>query len=171
MRLRDKAPTRGYLRAQYRYAAQFRAEVSPSSDLLQTTSDSQGEWIRLDLLDEETKRGRRRLAERIVHPRAGDEVGLRLSRWLRTPLAQLGRGRRGPTSASVDPPALALRLFSREDAAHYAREWGAHLWELVAGGEHRQARRDRRRMALSAPWLALQLRTRALLRRRLRSPR
>jgi len=71
----------------------------------------------------------------------------------------------------VDPPGLALRLFSRADAEHYAREWGAHLWELVADGEHRQARRDRRRMALGAPWLALQLRTRALLRRRLRSPR
>ena len=73
--------------------------------------------------------------------------------------------------ARSDPPGLALRLLGREEAAHYAREWGAHLWELSADGEHRQARRDRRRMALGAPWLALQLRTRALLRRRLRSSR
>jgi hypothetical protein len=69
-------------------------------------------------------------------------------------------------SASSDPPQLALRLFAAADAEHYAKEWRAHLYELIADAEYRQARRDRRRMAWGAPWLALQLRFRALLGRR-----
>jgi len=78
--------------------------------------------------------------------------------WRRSPI--------GLRPARSEPSQLVLRLFAPDDAAHYAKEWGAHLWELNAEGQHRQARRDRRRMALSAPWLALQLRTRAFLRLR-----
>lgn len=87
----------------------------------------------------------------------------------REPGPPAGTSRRVRTPGRVarsSPPRMALRLFAEVDAERYAREWGAHLWELVAGGEHRQARSDRRRMAIGAPWLALQLRMRALLRRR-----
>jgi hypothetical protein len=71
----------------------------------------------------------------------------------------------------VDPPKLALRLFAAGDAEHYSREWRAHLSELVAGGQCREARRHRRRLALRAPRLALELRVRALLRRPLQRSR
>lgn len=74
-----------------------------------------------------------------------------------------------PAPPRVDPPQLALRLFARDDVDHYAREWRAHLWELVEDGQHRRARWHRRGLALAAPLLALQIRVRALLRQRRRS--
>jgi hypothetical protein len=66
----------------------------------------------------------------------------------------------------VAPPRIALRILGRANRARYAREWGAHLWQLADEGALRQARRDRRRMVLGAPSLAIRLRWRAAFRRR-----
>jgi len=105
-----------------------------------------------------------------------------LTAWENAELARMRRGARISRSLSryvsrssvsalprVDPPALALRVFAAGDADHYAREWHAHLWELVVAGKHRTARWHRRGLALAAPLLALQIRLRALLRQRRRS--
>lgn len=152
-----------------RYMSQFRAETHNWDEIVDLGIVLDDERVRRALSTVETKHIRTRLAAQITEPAGSEAVVSRVSRWLRMP--SHARVRRGQAPVAVDPPALALRLFSREDAAHYAREWRAHLSELVVDGEHRQARRDRRRLALRAPSLALELRVRALVRRRLRSPR
>jgi hypothetical protein len=69
--------------------------------------------------------------------------------------------RRAPT----DVPSWALRLMGSDDAQRYTWEWGAHLHQLVEEGELRQARHDRRRLALGAVTLAIALRVRKVLRK------
>jgi len=96
--------------------------------------------------------------------------------WVRKWLEVRRRLARSPgssqrSSVRVEPPKLALRLFPAEEADHYAREWRAHLSELAADGQLRQARRHRRRLAMRAPLLALELRVRAFARRQLRGSR
>ncbi|MGO9322669.1 MAG: hypothetical protein ACLQBY_17960 [Solirubrobacteraceae bacterium] len=60
-------------------------------------------------------------------------------------------------------PNWVLALMPDEDAQRYCQEWGAHLHQLVEEGEIRQARRDRRRLALAAVTLAIALRWRRAL--------
>jgi hypothetical protein len=62
-------------------------------------------------------------------------------------------------------PIWALGLLAPEDAQRYAWEWGAHLHQLIEEGELRQARIDRRRLALAAVTLAVALRVRRVLKR------
>jgi hypothetical protein len=71
-------------------------------------------------------------------------------------------GSRTPRS---DVPRWALGLLASEDAERYRIEWGAHLHQLVEDGELRQARRDRRRLAIGAVTLAVALRVRKVLRK------
>ncbi len=63
-----------------------------------------------------------------------------------------------------DPP-RTLKLMPPTDAQRYAWEWSAHLLQLIEEGQIRQARRDRRRLALTAIALAVVLRVRRRLRR------
>jgi hypothetical protein len=60
-------------------------------------------------------------------------------------------------------PHWALALMRRNDARRYGCEWSAHLHQLIEEGETRQARRDRRRLALAAITLAVALRIRQAL--------
>jgi hypothetical protein len=69
--------------------------------------------------------------------------------------------RRGRLAGSV--PSWALGLMADADARRYAWEWSAHLLQLIEEGEIRQARRDRRRLALAAVTLAIALRVRRVL--------
>lgn len=73
--------------------------------------------------------------------------------------AQRTRARR------ADIPAWALGLMAAKDAQRYAWEWGAHLHQLIEEGQTRQARTDRRRLALTAVTLAVALRVRRVLTR------
>ncbi|HEY3829955.1 MAG TPA: hypothetical protein VGL57_12220 [Solirubrobacteraceae bacterium] len=68
---------------------------------------------------------------------------------------------RPAVKASV--PVWAMGLMSAEDARRYAWEWGAHLCQLIEEGECKQARRDRRVLALTAVFLAVALRARRVL--------
>jgi hypothetical protein len=52
---------------------------------------------------------------------------------------------------------------AEDDAQRYMWEWGAHLLQLIEEGEARQARRDRRRFAVTAITLAVVLRVRRAL--------
>jgi hypothetical protein len=63
----------------------------------------------------------------------------------------------------VPPP--ALRYMDQHDAARYAVEWHAHLYELIEAGEHKQAMRDRRRLAVAAVGMAIALRMRRVFNR------
>lgn len=96
------------------------------------------------------------LADISARRRTAADLPIMLRRWSRP-------------APPIDPPKLALRLFASGDAEQYAREWRAHLSELVAAGDNRDARRHRRRLAMRAPWFAVELRVRALLRQRARS--
>jgi hypothetical protein len=60
-------------------------------------------------------------------------------------------------------PAWSLRLLNPEDAWRYKLEWSAHLYQLLEEGEDRQARIDRRRLALLAIALAVAPRARRTL--------
>jgi len=82
---------------------------------------------------------------------------------IRTGARRVRREERARKTPRVNPPRWATRILGGRHADHYAREWGAHLWQRVEEGEHGLARRDRRRMAMAAPWLALQLRWAALV--------
>jgi hypothetical protein len=74
----------------------------------------------------------------------------------------VGAGQHHPPT---DVPSWALRLMGSDDAQRYTWEWGAHLHQLVEEGELRQARRDRRRLALGAITMAIALRVRQVLRK------
>jgi hypothetical protein len=69
--------------------------------------------------------------------------------------------RRDRVARSV--PSWALGLMAEDDAQRYMWEWGAHLLQLIEEGEARQARRDRRRFAVTAITLAVVLRVRRAL--------
>jgi hypothetical protein len=75
------------------------------------------------------------------------------------------RGQR--RAAKADVPGWAIGLMSARDGGRYASEWGAHLCQLIEEGELGQARRDRRRLALAAIFLAVTLRLRRALGRAL----
>jgi hypothetical protein len=64
--------------------------------------------------------------------------------------------------AGASVPAWSLRLLNPEDAWRYKMEWSAHLYQLLEEGEERQARIDRRRLALLAVALAVALRARRI---------
>jgi hypothetical protein len=64
---------------------------------------------------------------------------------------------------ATDIPPWVLGLMPPNDAQRYTSEWTAHLDQLIAEGEIRQARRDRRRLALAAITLAIALRVRRAL--------
>lgn len=76
-------------------------------------------------------------------------------------LSRLFRKDQRVTPASV--PSWALELMPSNDAQRYMAEWGAHLHQLIREGELRQARCDRRRLALTAVSLAIVLRVRRAL--------
>jgi hypothetical protein len=76
--------------------------------------------------------------------------------------ATLSLGKRSRTPVP-DIPSWAFTLMATQDAQRYAREWGAHLHQLIEEGALRQARRDRRRLALAAITLAVALRVRRAL--------
>ncbi len=59
-------------------------------------------------------------------------------------------------------PTWSLRLLNPEDARRYGLEWSAHLHQLLEEGEERQARIDRRRLALLAVALGVALRARRI---------
>lgn len=67
--------------------------------------------------------------------------------------------------ARFDLLTCALTLMATRDIWRYAREWAAHLFQLIEEGELSQARRDRRRLALAAITLAVALRMRRALNR------
>jgi len=69
---------------------------------------------------------------------------------MRSPLRQ--------TSHAV--PRIVFIVMEPRDAQRYSCEWGAHLFELIADGEFRQARRDRRRMVSAAVAIAVAVRVR-----------
>lgn len=71
----------------------------------------------------------------------------------------------GTHARRADIPTWALGLLAPEDAQRYAWEWGAHLHQLIEEGQTRQARIDRRRLALAAVTLAVALRVRRVLTR------
>jgi hypothetical protein len=62
-------------------------------------------------------------------------------------------------------PGWASVLLGPTDAERYRKEWGAHLWELIAEGDLRQARHDRRRLIRTIFWLALAIRVRRIFTR------
>jgi hypothetical protein len=67
----------------------------------------------------------------------------------------------GADRAAIESiPRWSIWLFERQDCERYEREWRAHIWELVAAGEITQAKRDRRRLALAGPVMAVALRAR-----------
>lgn len=68
------------------------------------------------------------------------------------------------SQAKADCPPRTVCLMATADAERYSAEWGAHLLQLVEEGEVKQARTDRRRLALAAVALALVLRLRRFLR-------
>jgi hypothetical protein len=49
--------------------------------------------------------------------------------------------RRYAMSPKASVPSWAMRFFDPADARRYSCEWGAHLWQLVAEGEIKRARR------------------------------
>jgi hypothetical protein len=63
-------------------------------------------------------------------------------------------------------PRWSLALFASEDAKRYEAEWNAHLFILIEDGNRRQASRVRRRLALRAVFLAVEVRARRAFRRR-----
>lgn len=73
--------------------------------------------------------------------------------------ATLGLGKHSHTPVP-DIPSWAFSLMTVQDAQRYAREWRAHLHQLIEEGELEQMRRDRRRLALAAITLAVTLRMR-----------
>ena len=65
----------------------------------------------------------------------------------------------------TDIPTWMLGLMAGEDAQRYAQEWGAHLHQMINEGKIREARRDRRRLAIAAITLTVALRVRRVLSR------
>lgn len=57
-------------------------------------------------------------------------------------------------------PRWALSLLPHDDGYRYNLEWGAHLRELIDSGLRRQARADRRRLAMMALVLSVSIRAR-----------
>lgn len=60
-------------------------------------------------------------------------------------------------------PSWAFLLLTPDDAQRYKWEWSDHLRQLIEDGEAKQARIDRRRLALAAIFLAIVLRARRAL--------
>jgi hypothetical protein len=57
-------------------------------------------------------------------------------------------------------PSVVLLLFQPNDRDRYSREWTAHLCQLIAEGEIKRAKRDRRRLAGAAVLIAIGTRVR-----------
>jgi hypothetical protein len=87
--------------------------------------------------------------------RSSRSVGLRTSR----------PARRSRPAVAASIPSWATRLMPAADARRYTWEWGAHLYQLVEEGQLKQARRDRRMLALAGLLMAMALRARKVLSR------
>jgi hypothetical protein len=61
----------------------------------------------------------------------------------------------GNRDVSITMPTVVLMLMAPEDAERCQREFGAHLDERIADGEHQEARDDRRRLIRHALMLAV----------------
>lgn len=66
---------------------------------------------------------------------------------------RVGRGQRRPAPRATPPspvstsvPTVLVALLGPREAERLGGQWEAHLWERVASGEYREARRDRRRL-------------------------
>jgi hypothetical protein len=89
-------------------------------------------------------------------PRTSWSMGLRAS-WPGWP------ARRSRPAVTASIPTWATSLMPAADARRYAWEWGAHLYQLIEEGQLRQARRDRRVLALAGLLMAVALRARRAL--------
>jgi hypothetical protein len=68
-----------------------------------------------------------------------------------------------PRQQRAAVPAWTLRVLDAQDAQRYAAEWSAHISQLLDEGEDKQARKDRRRLAVAALVLGVALRVRRLV--------
>ncbi len=86
-------------------------------------------------------------------------IGSRMRALLRQPAGS------SSSSAPTPPdrvPVWALALMDSEDARRYGAEWSAHLGQLIEEGEHKQARKDRRRLMVAGLTIAVVVRVRRL---------